>query len=38
MKNDLKEVESEGYQLSNADWKIEVSDEASQEWYMIFIQ
>ena len=31
MRNDLKAVESGGYQLSNADWKMEVSEEASQE-------
>ena len=34
----MKEVESGGYQLSNADWKMKVSENASQEWDSIFIQ
>ena len=38
IRNDLKEVESGGYQLSNADWKMKVSENASQEWDKIFIQ
>ena len=38
IRSDLKEVESGGYQLSNADWKMKVSEKASQEWDSIFIQ
>ena len=38
IRSDLKEVELGGYQLSNADWKMEVSETASQEWDSIFIQ
>jgi len=38
IRSDMKEVESGGYQLSNADWKMKVSENASQEWDSIFIQ
>ena len=38
IRSDLKEVESGGYQLSNADWKMKVSEKASQEWDSIFIE
>ena len=27
MRKDLKKVKSEGYQLNNADWKIEIEEE-----------
>ena len=40
IRRDLKYVISEegNYQLSNADWEIEVSDEASQERDRIFVR
>ena len=39
IRNDLKDLKLEegNNQLSNADWKIEVSEEASQERDLIFI-
>ena len=36
IRSDMKEVESGGYQLSNADWKIEIDEEEEEEeWDVI---